>query len=94
MHNEQNIVKLWADFNTNSKNGLLLICNGTLEEIKKQQIELKDGMRLLIWDEDFDDNNIQDNILVEAIAKFNPELNCWEAVFDWKEITHESDLKK
>ena len=94
MDKQEDIIKLWADFNTNSENGLYLICKGTLDDLERQQVELKERMKLLVWYEDFDDNNNPDNLIVEAIAKYNNKLKVWEAVFDWDEIRHESDFNK
>ncbi len=88
------MVKLWADFNASSENGLYLNCKGTIEDLARQKIELQEGMELLIWDEDFDENNNPDNLIVEGIAKYNHNHKIWEAVFEWEKIKHESDLKK
>lgn len=60
----------------------------------RQKVELKEGMRLLIWDEDLEENNNQDNIIVEAIAKYNHKLKIWQAVVESEKVGHESDLKK
>ncbi len=46
MNNQENIIKLWADFNSSTENGLGLNCNGTIEDLAKQNVELKEGMRL------------------------------------------------
>jgi hypothetical protein len=94
MSEKNDIIKLWADFNANSENGLRLSCKGTIDDLLSQGIELKEGMKLLVWDEDFDENNRPDNLIVEAIAKYNYKLKVWEAVFEWGKIKHESDLKK
>ena len=88
------MIKLWVDFNNSSENGIRLNCNGTIEDLARQKVELKEGMKLLLWDEDLDENNNQDNIVVEAIAKYNQKDKIWEAVFEWEKIRHESDLKK
>ena len=88
------MVKLWVDFNNNSENGVRLNCQGTKDDLLNQKIELKEGMQLLIWDKDFDDNNRPDNLIVEAVAKYNYSQKVWEAVFEWEKIKHESDLKK
>ena len=52
----------------------------------RQKVELKEGMRLLIWDEDLEENNNQDNIIVEAIAKYNHKLKIWEAVVEREQM--------
>ena len=88
------MIKVWADFNASSKNGLFLNCKGTIDDLARQKIELKDGMELLLWDEDLDENNNPDNLIVQAIAKYNNKLKIWEGVFDWEKMRHESDFNK
>ena len=39
------MIKLWTDFNTSSENGLYLNCKGTIDDLTRQKIELKDGMK-------------------------------------------------
>ncbi len=86
------MTRLWADFSASTDNGLRLNCNGTIDDLSKQNIELEEGLKLLLWDEDTDKNDKPDNLVVEAIAQFNYELNIWEGVFDWKRIKHQSDV--
>ncbi len=88
------MIRLWADFNAGSENGLFLNCKGTIDGLARQKIELKDGMELLLWDEDLDENNNPDNLIVQAIAKYNNNLKIWEGVFDWEKISHQSDFNK
>ncbi len=64
------MIRLWADFNAGSENGLFLNCKGTIDDLARQKIELKDGMELLLWNENLDENNNPDNLIVEAIAKY------------------------
>ena len=87
-------VRLWADFNATGDFGLRLNCNGTVKDLKSQDIELIDGMELLLWDEDFNDNEERDDLIVSAIARFNDKRNYWEGEFEWSKIRHESDINK
>ena len=45
------MIKVWADFNANSENGLYLNCKGTIDDLARQKIELKDGMELILWNQ-------------------------------------------
>ncbi|MBN8651725.1 MAG: hypothetical protein J0L67_09870 [Cytophagales bacterium] len=51
-------------------------------------------MKLLLWDEDTDENNNQDNLVVEAVAHYDHKKKIWEGVFKWDDIRHESQLSK
>jgi hypothetical protein len=87
------MIKLWADFNASTDKGLRLNCRGTIEDLSKQNIELKEGLKLALWCEDTDENDNPDNLVVEAIAHFDDKQKIWEAVFEWKDIKHESENK-
>ena len=88
------MIRLWADFNASSDNGLRLNCRGTINDLSRQEIELKEGLELLLWDEDTDENDNPDNLIVKAIAHFDDRKKIWEGVFEWKNIKHESELLK
>lgn len=88
------MIKLWADFNASTAKGFRLNCKGTIDDLAKQKIKLAEGLKLLLWDHDVNEDDKPDNIIVEAIALFDDRQKIWEAVFDWGNIKHESDLKK
>lgn len=88
------MIRLWTDFNASSDNGLRLNCKGTIDDLSRQGLELKEGMKLLLWDEDVDENDNKDNLVVEAVAHYNDKHKIWEGVFNWKDIKHESQLAK
>jgi hypothetical protein len=91
---EKIMKRVWADFNASTDKGLRLNCNGTIDDLLRQKIELKEGMRLFLWDENTDDNDKPDNLVVEALAHFDVRKNIWVGVFEWDDIKHESDLTK
>ncbi|MET4080477.1 hypothetical protein ABIB40_000417 [Pedobacter sp. UYP30] len=85
--------KLWADFNSSTSNGVRLNCKGTLEDLKLQNIELTEGQLLYIWNDDVDENDKAGNLFVKAIAHYNASDKCWEAIFKWDDIRHESETQ-
>jgi hypothetical protein len=87
-------IKLWVDFNASSDFGFRLNCQGTINDLERQNITLKDGLGLLLWDEDFDVNDKPDNMFVDAIARYNDSKGIWEAECNWEDIKHESEIKK
>lgn len=40
---------LWVDFNNMGVDGVRLICNGTLQEIKEKSLVLHNELKLLVW---------------------------------------------
>ncbi|MBL4752584.1 MAG: hypothetical protein JKY52_03140 [Flavobacteriales bacterium] len=86
-------IKLWADFNASSDFGLRLNCNGTLKDLEKRNLILEEGMELLLWGEDYNEDDERDDLIVVATARYNSKRSIWEGEFDWNEIRHESELK-
>ena len=83
-------IKLWVDFNATSDFGFRLNCRGTINDLERQNLRLKDGLKLLLWDEDFDDKDM----FVEATARYNDSKGIWEGECNLKDIKHESEMKK
>lgn len=86
-------VFLWADFNASHQMGVRLNCYGTLNDLRQQGIELEEGMKLILWDEDQDDSNNQAVLFVEATARFIPEDDLWVGEFEWDRIRRSSGLQ-
>jgi hypothetical protein len=86
-------VKLWCDFNATSDYGLRLNCIGTIRDINKKGIELQEGLKLILWDEDVNDNMERDDLIVQAVATYNKDKMIWEGQFEWNEIRNESQIK-
>ena len=84
--------KISADFqNADSQGRLRLNTVGTLEDLARQEVELRDGLRLTLCAEDADDQGRPDELLVEGVAAFSAEERCWVAAIDWTAIRHASD---
>jgi len=85
---------LWVDFNNMSDYGVVrLNCSGTISEIAKKKIELKDGLKLIVWTEDQDDDGNPDNLEVEAEVKYHEVEHVWVAKFDEDKWRHQSGKK-
>jgi len=84
---------LWVDFNNMGKEGVRLICKGTIDELNAKSIRLRDGLELLIWDNDQDDFGNTDNLIVNAIVKYSETDKCWVAQFNDADLIHESERK-
>ncbi len=87
---EEVTIKLWVDFNASVELSVRLNSAGTLEDLKRQNAQLKEGQKLLLWCEDEDKDGNPTDIVVEAVAKYNTETNTWEGVFDWRQLTNKS----
>src|SRR4051794_18141854 len=84
--------RIYADFHNADQQGRLrLNCVGTLEDLARQQTQLREGLHLTLWSDDLDDKGQLDELLVDGVASFSAEEHCWVAVIDWTAIRHASD---
>jgi hypothetical protein len=84
--------KVYADFhNADGQGRIRLNCVGTIEDLARQQIKLRDGLLLALYSDDLDDAGRLDELLVDGVVSFSEEEHCWVATIDWAAIHHASD---
>ncbi len=84
--------RIYADFhNADTLGRLRLNCLGTFEDLSRQKIELRDGLLLSLYADDLDAQGRPDELLVDGVAAYSPNENCWVAQIDWNAIRHASD---
>src|SRR5262245_26209864 len=84
--------KVYADFhNADAYGRLRLNCVGTIEDLARQGITLRDGMPLTLYSDDLDAKGQPDELLVDGVVSFSEEEHCWVAVIDWSAIHHASE---
>jgi len=62
-----------------------------MEDLSQQQVELREGLHLILCSDDVDDKGQRDELLVEGIVSFSEEEHCWVAAIDWAAIRHASE---
>lgn len=73
------MIKLFADFNNaDFKGRIRLNTLGTISSLKYHGIELKDGLNVLLDDED--------SLRVSGTVQFSKEENIWVAEISWDDI--------
>jgi hypothetical protein len=86
------VKKVYADFQNADRHGRLrLNCVGTLEDLARQQVELREGLPLTLYADDLDEKGQLDELLVEGVVTFSEEEHCWVAAINWAAIRHASD---
>jgi hypothetical protein len=71
------MTRLYADFNNADPKGRVrLNCYGTLQDLKKLKIQLSEGMKVIL-----DDN---DELSTAGIVEYSKEENIWVAKIDWE----------
>lgn len=70
--------RIYADFhNADVQGRIRLNCIGTVEDLARQQITLRDGLLLRLYSEELE---------VEGQVQYSTEENLWVAVIDWDAI--------
>lgn len=83
---------VYADFHSADSHGRLRLNSvGTIEDLGRQQIELREGLTLTFYSDDSVDNGALDKLLVDGVVSFSEEEDCWVATIDWSAIRHSSD---
>lgn len=76
--------RVYVDFQNADVQGRLRLNNvGTIQDLSRQQVELKAGLKLDCYSEELE---------VEGQVQYSAEENLWVAVIDWDAIK-ESDLE-
>jgi hypothetical protein len=84
--------KIWVDFNNADPLGRIrLNCRGTIEELAQQQIELREGLALILYSDDLDDKDQPDDLLADGFVSYSEEERGWVARIDWDAVRHASD---
>lgn len=84
--------KVYADFHNADANGRLrLNCVGTMEDLARQGITLREGMPSALYSDDLDANGQLDELRVNGVVSFSEEEHCWVATIDWSAIRHASE---
>lgn len=84
--------RIYADFqNLDGSNRLRLTCNGTLEDLSREKIELREGLILTLYMDDADDEGRPDELRADGTVQFNHEEQVWVAAIDWTALRHASD---
>ncbi|MYA98151.1 hypothetical protein F4X90_00510 [Candidatus Poribacteria bacterium] len=70
--------RVFADFhNADVKGRLRLSCVGTIEDLERHGIVLREGQSLIIYSEELE---------VEGVVHYSEEEKLWTAVIDWDAI--------
>src|SRR5688572_2024773 len=84
---------VYADFqNADAQGRLRLNCVGTVSDLSRQQVQLADGVRLLLYADDLSEEGREDRLMAEGVVIYSSEEQCWVAAIDWDQVRHESQL--
>jgi hypothetical protein len=76
--------KVYADFqNADAAGRVRLNCVGTVEDLARQQIALRDGLELTLYDADAGADDHPSEIQADGVVQYSSDENCWVAIVDW-----------
>lgn len=84
--------QIYVDFNNSDASGRLrLNCIGTMNDLARHKVELRDGLPLLLYSDDLDADGQPDQLLSEGVVSYSEDEHIWVATIDWAAIRHRSD---
>jgi hypothetical protein len=86
------VQRVYADFqNLDDCNRLRLTCAGTIADLKRQSIELREGLVLTFYMDDADDQGDPDELRTEGVVHYDEKDGSWVASVDWSALRHASE---
>jgi len=76
--NDQNLPTVLIDFNNRAGRHYSLSCYGTIEDLKKLGVVLRQGLRLRVTD--------NDEFVAVGIVEWSPEFQDWSILIEDKDI--------
>ena len=71
-------VRIYADFHNADEQGRLrLNCVGTIEDLARYRVELRDGEKLVLYSEELE---------ADGVVNYSANERLWVAAIDWQEI--------
>lgn len=84
--------RIYVDFLKRDDEGRLrLVCFGTHNDIAQQGVVLQEGLEVLFYSDDEDDQGKPDDVEVVGKVTFDSANNEWLGIFDPDQVKHASD---
>jgi len=86
--------RLYADFQKLDDEGrTILVCWGTYHDLDQLGIELREGLEVVFYSDDGDDEGNRDDLEVDGVVEFDPASGQWKGRFDPEAFRHASDRR-
>jgi hypothetical protein len=83
--------EIYADFNNLDDDGRIRLTTvGSITDIARLGIQLRDGLELVLATDDADDAGNRDDVLADAVIRYNEVDKCWVAQVNWDEVKNRS----
>jgi hypothetical protein len=64
---------------------------GQSQIITRLGIQLRDGLNLTVRADDADDSGNPDDLMADAVIRYNEDDKCWVAQVKWEEVKNRSE---
>ena len=72
------VARIYADFHNADEQGRLrLNCVGTIEDLARYRVELRDGEKLILYSEELE---------ADGVVQYSEIERLWVAAVDWQQI--------
>lgn len=87
--------EIYADFNNLDDEGRIRLTTlGSVTDIARLGIQLRDGLELTLATDDADDAGNRDDLMADAVVRYNRKDKCWVAEIDWDEVKNRSERER
>ena len=84
--------RVYADFqNVDDRNRVRLTCAGTLHDLARHGIALREGLVFTFYSDDAAEDGRPDELHADGTVRFDEEQDIWVATIDWAAVRHASD---
>jgi hypothetical protein len=79
--------EVYADFqNADPQGRVRLNSVGTVNDLARLNLPLSEGLELLLYSDDADQDGDPKQLVIEGSVAFSSEEHCWVARIDWNQI--------
>lgn len=79
--------RVYADFhNADAQGRLRLNCMGTIQDLSRLKLQLRDGLRLTLVSDDADAAGHSTELVALGRVEYSSEEQCWVAAIDWDDV--------
>lgn len=79
--------RIYADFhNADAQGRLRLNCIGTIEDLSRLKVQLRQGLLVTLYSDDADQHGNPRELQVAGSVEYSSEEQCWVASIDWSAI--------
>ena len=82
--------EIYADFqNADPQGRVRFNCFGTVNDLSRQQVQLREGLDVVLYSPDADENDREMRLVIDGTVTYSQDEQCWVATIDWQKFRRE-----